>query len=79
MPEAKRQNERLVVLPIFGVLLLNYPLLALFNRSQLIFGVPLLYFSLFLIWILYIGCMAFIMERSPPPALPEPPKLKKPD
>jgi len=78
MPEAKRQNERLIVLPIFGVLILNYPLLSLFNRAQLLFGVPVLYLGLFLVWFIYIVCVAIVMETSPqPPELPESPKSKK--
>jgi hypothetical protein len=77
MPEAKRQNERLVVLPIVGLLVLNYPLLSLCSRAELIFGVPVLYFYLFLVWFIYILCVALIVETSNPPPPPEAPKSRK--
>jgi len=43
--------------------LFNYPLLALFNRSTEIFGIPLLYAFLFGGWLLLIALMAFVAER----------------
>jgi hypothetical protein len=66
MPEAKRQKERLVVLPLVGVIALNYPLLSLFSRVQLLFGVPLLYLYLFAVWLLFILCVAVILEKAAP-------------
>ena len=78
MTEAKRQNERLIVLPIVGFLLFNYPLLSLWSREKLLFGVPVLYLYLFLVWIVYIVCVAFLLERSlPPQPSSEPPKSGK--
>jgi len=74
MPEAKRQNERLIILPIVGFLVLNYPLLSIWNRTQLFFGVPVLYLYLFVVWFTYIVCVARLLEKtSPPPSSPEPP------
>jgi hypothetical protein len=70
MPEAKRQKERLIVLPLAGVIALNYPLLSLFSRVQLLCGVPVLYLYLFAVWLLFIICVAVILEKSAPP--PEP-------
>lgn len=67
MPEAKRRNERLIVLPLVGVIALNYPLLSLFSRAKLLFGVPVLYLYLFAVWLLFILCVAAILEQSPPP------------
>lgn len=77
MPEAKRRNERLIVLPLVGVIALNYPLLSLFSRAKLLFGVPVLYLYLFAVWLLFILCVAAILEQSPPPPGPgegEPPR-----
>jgi hypothetical protein len=75
MTEAKRQNERLIVLPIVGFLVLNYPLLSLWSKPQLFFGVPVLYLYLFVVWFTYIVCVARLLEKSyPPPSAPEPPK-----
>ncbi len=69
MPESKRQNERLIVLLIIGIIALNYPLLSLFSKVKLIFGIPLLYFYLFSVWIIFIGCVAVILERKSSPLL----------
>lgn len=70
MPEAKRRNERLIVLPLVGVIALNYPLLSLFSRVKLLFGVPVLYLYLFAVWLLFILGVAVLLEKSAPP--PEP-------
>jgi hypothetical protein len=43
-------GERLVVLFLLGALLINFPVLAIFNRSATVGGVPLLYVYLFGIW-----------------------------
>ena len=55
--------QRLAALFLFGCVLFNYPLLALFNRSTEIFGIPLLYAFLFGGWLLLIALMAFVAER----------------
>jgi len=64
MTPIKRKIQRLLVLFIFGILALNYPLLALFNKTVLWFGIPLLYLYLFVFWILFIVCIAFVTERK---------------
>ncbi len=64
MTPIKRKIQRLLVLFIFGILALHYPLLALFNKTVLWFGIPLLYLYLFVFWILFIVCIAFITERK---------------
>jgi len=66
MPEAKRRNERLVVLPLVGVIALNYPLLSLFSRAKLFCGVPVLYLYLFAVWLLFILGVAVLLEKSAP-------------
>lgn len=69
MPEVKRQRERLIVLPLVGFIALNYPLLSLFSRVRLLFGVPVLYLYLFAVWLLFILCVALLLEK-PTPAAP---------
>jgi hypothetical protein len=64
MTPIKRKIQRLLVLFFFGVLALNFPLLALFNKTVLWFGIPLLYLYLFVFWILFIVCIAFVTERK---------------
>jgi hypothetical protein len=58
------KGPRLVAIFLLGVLLFNYPLLALFNRMVLVFGVPLLYAYIFVAWALLIGLAALVVERS---------------
>jgi hypothetical protein len=57
-------GQRLIALFVLGCLLFNYPLLALFNGTRSWFGIPLLYGYLFVAWALFIGLLAFIVERG---------------
>jgi len=52
-PENKK-NKRLVALFLFGCVLLNYPILSLFNLNVFVLGMPLLYIYIFSIWGLLI-------------------------
>lgn len=63
----KRYNERLVVLLLAGCVALNYPLLSLFNKPILWFGIPVFYLYLFMFWALFIGLAAAVMEKRQPP------------
>jgi hypothetical protein len=56
--------QRLVALCIFGFLLFNYPILALFNRAGLVLGIPLLYAYIFAAWAVLIALMAIVVGRS---------------
>ena len=80
MPELNRQDERLIGLVIVGVIALNYPLLSLFSKIRLIFGIPILYLYLFLFWAVFILCLAFILEKPGYQSLKIPsPKPEKPE
>jgi hypothetical protein len=63
MPESHRKSERLIGMLIVGVIALNYPLLSLFSKIKLIFGIPMLYLYLFLFWAIFIICVALILEK----------------
>ena len=63
MSEAKQRNQRLIAVLIVGLLALNYPLLSLFSRAKLVFGVPLLYLYIFAVWYIFIVCVALILAR----------------
>ncbi len=69
MPEIKRQKERLVVMLVIGIIALNYPLLSLASRVQLLFGIPVLYLYLFAVWSFFILCLALIIEKPTAPSL----------
>lgn len=62
MGESERKSQRFVALCMLGTLLFNYPILALFNASGTVFGVPLLYAYVFAAWFLLIGLMALVAE-----------------
>jgi hypothetical protein len=63
-PEGKK-NKRLVALFLFGFLLLNYPILSLFNLKIFVFGLPLQFIYIFGIWGLLILLSAWVtMHRS---------------
>ena len=54
---------RLVALFALGIVLFNYPLLALFDVAAGAFGIPVLYAYIFGAWALLIALLALIIER----------------
>ena len=60
----QQSREYIVILFIVGVLALNYPVLELFNRPSMPFGVPLLYLYLYLAWLVLIILLIVVVERS---------------
>ncbi|MBI3144951.1 MAG: hypothetical protein HYZ18_06735 [Pseudogulbenkiania sp.] len=56
--------QRLAALFLLGAALFNYPLLALFNRSGLVWGVPILYAYVFVAWLLLIVLLALVIEKK---------------
>ncbi|MEL6611844.1 MAG: hypothetical protein AAFQ53_07100, partial [Bacteroidota bacterium] len=57
------RRQRLIALFVLGALLLNYPLLLLANRAESMFGVPVLFVYLFVVWAALIGLAAWTVER----------------
>ncbi len=55
--------ERLVVLFVLGVLLLNFPLFAIFNRPATLGGVPILYLYLFGVWAAGIATVLVLTRK----------------
>jgi hypothetical protein len=56
------KGQRFGALCMLGMLLFNYPILALFNVPGTLLGVPVLYAYLFAAWAALIGLLAFIAE-----------------
>jgi len=56
-------KQRLVAVFLCGLLLLYSPIVSLFDRVGLWFGIPVLYVYLFAIWVILIVLMAWITER----------------
>ncbi|MBF0603567.1 MAG: hypothetical protein HQL07_07720 [Nitrospirae bacterium] len=59
----KKRRDRLVALTIFGVIAFNYPLLAIFDRRETVFGVPLVFCYLFGFWLLFVIVTALIAKK----------------
>ena len=57
-------RQRLVALFVAGGGLLNFPLLALWDRDATVLGLPLFPAALFLLWASLIAVLAVLMERS---------------
>lgn len=56
-------GQRLAGIFLLGCVLLNYPILYLFNTRGEVFGIPVLYAFLFGAWLVLVGLMAWIIER----------------
>jgi len=63
MDRSNLGSNRLVAVFLLGLLLFNYPLLALFCRPGQLAGIPLIYAYVFLAWALVIGLLAWAVER----------------
>ncbi len=66
-------GERLVALFLLAVLLLNPPLLTIFDSSATVWQIPTLYVYLFAVWGLLIILLALVTELTPPGADSEQP------
>jgi hypothetical protein len=64
MQEFDPRAQRLVALCLFGILLFNYPLLAVFNVKGTVLGIPVLYAYFFVAWGVLIALMALVAERG---------------
>lgn len=65
VPGRKRgiRGERLISIFLLGVLLFNFPVLAVFNVGTTLFGIPMLFAYLFLAWAVLILLMYLAIER----------------
>jgi hypothetical protein len=57
-----KRRTRLISLFLLGCLLLNYPLLSLFNLPRLIWGIPLVYAYIFFVWAMLIVLVGFAVR-----------------
>jgi hypothetical protein len=57
------KEQRFVALCMLGMLLFNFPILALFNVQGTLLGVPVLYAYIFLAWAALIALMALVANR----------------
>jgi len=64
MNELESKGQRFMALCMLGMVLFNYPILALFNVSGSLFGVPVLYAYLFIAWAALVALMAYVAESG---------------
>ena len=64
MSDFQSKGQRFVALCMLGILLFNYPILALFNVPAELLGVPVLYAYVFVAWAALIALMAWIAESG---------------
>jgi hypothetical protein len=57
-------SSRLAAVGVLGFLLLNYPLLSLVDIPRLVFGIPLLWIYLYLVWGALIAVLALIVRKA---------------
>ena len=64
-PKRGIRGQRLICIFLLGVVLFNFPILALFNVGATLLGIPVLFAYLFLAWAALILLMYLAIERSP--------------
>ena len=63
MRDDKNREQRFLALCMLGLVLFNFPVLALFNVGGSILGVPVLYAYIFAAWALVIALLCWLAER----------------
>ena len=63
MAQNNNKNKRLISLFFLGCLLLNYPILSLFNVKMFVLGIPLLCLYIFSVWSALILLISIITRR----------------
>lgn len=58
------RTKRLIALFLLGYLLLNNPLLSLFNLPRMVGGIPMLYGYIFAVWLLLIVLIMLIVRSG---------------
>lgn len=59
----KRHEQKLVILSIAVFIILNMPFVFIFNFEGAVFGIPVLYFFIFSIWLLSIIISYVVLKR----------------
>jgi hypothetical protein len=64
MSNFETKGQHFIALCMFGMLMFNYPILALFNVPSTLFGIPVLYAYVFIAWGALIASMAYLAESG---------------
>jgi hypothetical protein len=62
-PAETRLGHRLLFLAVLFGLLLNYPLLAVFDNDGRVGGIPVMYLYVLLTWALLVGLTAYLVRE----------------
>ncbi|MFM8374224.1 MAG: hypothetical protein ACKOCO_17760 [Bacteroidota bacterium] len=57
------KSARLIILFVVAVMLLNYPLIGIFDRRQLQHGIPVMYGYLFVVWALIVLLVGLAVQN----------------
>ena len=60
----EHKGQRFIALCMLGMVLFNFPVLALFNVAGTVLGVPVLYAYIFAAWAAMIVVMALLAESG---------------
>lgn len=58
------KGRRLFFISVLFLVLLNFPVLAIFNQGGVVAGVPALYLYLMLVWLVCIVVIGLFVERK---------------
>jgi hypothetical protein len=64
MDKTNAKTQRLAALFLLGNVLFNFPLLALVNRPDFVFGIPLLYIYIFAAWAMLIALLRLVVGKK---------------
>jgi hypothetical protein len=59
----KRHEQKLILIAFSLFILLNMPLLLLFDSSQKVLGFPAIYVYIFTIWLIGIALTTYILKK----------------
>lgn len=58
------KSTKLITISLVGWLLLSFPLLSIFSTTGVIFGIPLLFLYVFVIWIVFIALTFWVTKMG---------------
>ena len=61
---AEDRSSQLIILVLVFVVLLNHPVLQIFDRKELWFGMPALYFYFFFVWLTLIVVVGLVVRKK---------------
>ncbi|MFT2008418.1 hypothetical protein ACMA1I_07065 [Pontibacter sp. 13R65] len=60
----KAKGRKLFFISVLFLVLLNFPVISVFNTGGTVAGIPALYCYLMLAWLAGITCIALVVERQ---------------